>query len=108
MGGNKAWQGAVDGMSNAANRAHHENPGWIDSAYEFLCDFAKQTDGGFMVCDVVEAAKSPELGCDDPRAWGQIVRMAKRNGIIENIGFSYTRKGKAHSSPKAVWRSAKK
>jgi hypothetical protein len=62
-----------------------------------------------MACDVVEiAGKIPGLQCPDPRAWGEIILMAKRSCVIERAGFAYTRKGKAHASPKAVWRLAKR
>jgi hypothetical protein len=103
---NNNWDGAVAGMTAAAASADAKAPGWTERALSFLTEYAKDHPEGFMACDVVEASQgNPDLEPPDGRAWGAIVVIAKRKGVIAQFGFSYTRKGKGHPAPKSVWKA---
>lgn len=102
----QAWNGAIQGMTKAANHAECINEDWKDRALKFFLDFAKKQDGyPFMVCEVIASA-GPDLAAPDERAWGYVAQRAARQGLVVRCGYSLRTMGKSHSSPRAVWKLA--
>jgi hypothetical protein len=100
-----AWAGAEDGAERAAEHAERVEPGWNDTALNYVRVFAL-CHGEFQTEDVREYAE--DCGFDPPpdkRAWGSVALRAKRAGIIERVGYISTSRGPSHACPRAIWRT---
>jgi len=77
---------------------------WKVEAMDFLISFA--TYGKEFITEDVRIAsegKIPKI--KEERAWGQLMRLAAKNGIIQNTGRFGLMKGKqSHSGIKTLWR----
>jgi hypothetical protein len=79
---------------------------WTKEAYIFLLKFIKGKTEHFMIEDVRNFAEMN--GLESPkskRAWGIIAVTAKKQNLIENIGYCKVKNNKAHNTPAAVWKS---
>lgn len=86
------------GAEIAAARAEASRPGWESAALEQVRAFAKRR----------ERFTTEEIGLTipasaDPRASGNIMRLARVQGWIEADGYAPT--VSSHGSPKVRWRS---
>jgi hypothetical protein len=109
MGGNKNWQGALDGAAQAAQHANDVRADWRFLAMAFFISLARQKKAlgeTFLTEDVVEYAEndSSPLFAPDNRAWGSVAMQAKRLGVVESAGLAYSKKGGGHAAPRTVWK----
>jgi hypothetical protein len=98
-----AFAAASTGMSQAADAADRNIPGWTNMAFEFLVDFARSHDR-FISEDVSDASKKtnfPQPHTD--RAWGSVYRRAIKENIIIQDGIGRSRR--RHASVCPYWKS---
>lgn len=91
------------GMVLAAEHAEAVSPGWKESAYQFLRDFAR-THEKFISENVSDAHIA--AGLEQPptlKAWGSIYQKAAKAGLIARVGFEISRR--RHLSPTPLWAS---
>jgi len=95
-----------EGMVKAEKNANGRTMGWSDIALGFLKEFAEKNPR-FMAEDVREAAAKSNRVRTPPshRAWGGVIVRAKRDGIIENDGYSPVKNKTAHRANASVWKS---
>lgn len=96
-------QEARAGMARAMNHAESESPGWAETAYAFLREFAARATDGFISEDVSDASK--RAGMAQPptdRAWGAVYRRALAAGVIVRDGSGRSRRRHGSICPK--WR----
>lgn len=93
---------AKQGMIKAALNAENENEGWIKSAYDFLLKYSR-THKEFMCEDVREASEGIVPPPPTNRAWGAIIRQARKSGLIVKKGYRAVKNKKAHATPAALW-----
>lgn len=95
-----------DGMQRAADHAEAVKEGWGDTAYTYLCTYAR-TNHSFTTEDVRMAAeKAGDLAVPpDKRAWGSVVARAVRAGVLRRSGFVTARDPKVHCNNIALWQS---
>lgn len=66
---------------------------------------ARKWPDGFTTDDVL--ALSGDVGFHEPRAWGAVMRKARKAGICEPTGEQRTStSARCHARPKRVWRRA--
>ena len=94
-----------DGMRRAEEKAHKENPGWSEAAYEFLKGYA-EINPVFLAEDVRYASQGLEsLRAKNQRSWGSIFAKAAKDKIIYQDGYQKVKNVKAHATPAARWKS---
>jgi hypothetical protein len=88
----------------AADHADRVHDGWSDMALRAFREYA-ETHEMFATEDVIAA--SPQVpSAPDARAWGHIVRKAKREGmIVKSDRTRPTKHAHAHGRDVKVWRS---
>lgn len=99
------WDMAMEGAEAAAAHADREIFEWRDRALSMIQKYAN-THVIFLTEEV--RVWSYEQGLPvppDPRAWGSVVREAKRLEIIEQCGFAMVKVPPAHSRHMAQWKS---
>lgn len=100
-----AIEGREAGISQAADHAEREFPGWFEKAYGFLVSYIKQHDREFMTEDVRLAAEAAQVPPPpDNRAWGNVIREAAKIGVIVKRGFAPAKTG--HCRPMPLWSRA--
>lgn len=96
---------AEDGMKRATDHAEADHKGWKEEALRFLRRYC-ETHVDFLTEDLIDAARGivPASPCEGGgKAWGSVITTAKREGIIEKIGYRPART--SNLSPKPVWAS---
>ena len=80
------------------------NTDWQGIAYAFLKGFAS-TRPRFQCSDLREESKGvvPDHPQLDPRAWGQVVKRAAKNGLIRPLGYARTERRKSHGRAEQTW-----
>jgi len=89
----------------AGDRADRLNAQWTRTALQAVKTFAIVHGREFLAEDMREWSHAN--GVDDPpdqRAWGIVLRLAKREGFIVSAGFAAARS--SNGSPKVLWRAA--
>lgn len=88
-----------DGIARSAANSGDD---WQDAAFQCLQEYAKR-HGQFMTEDVrfdaAQLAAPPTA-----KAWGQVVRRAKKEGVIADSGTCGRAKS-SNLSPKPLWQS---
>ena len=96
-------QGLALGHASAEIAAAHAGSEWIRIALEAFLNFAKMRHS-FTTEQVREAF--PDLPLPpDKRAWGQVARLAKSEGIVESIGWVRANSPSVHGMVVTLWRS---
>ena len=95
-------QEAKAGIQKAEDSANQSVENWSELAYNFLKIYL-QHNHRFMVEDVRKACSGIVPDPPSQRAWGAIIRKAKKNGLISHIGYQNVTNVKAHSTPASVW-----
>jgi hypothetical protein len=97
------------GMQLALFNAEDKVPGWAASAMAFLEQFIKRYPQlKFQTEDVrrwayLNGLKNPP----NERAWGSVISSAKKDGLIQFVGYENVSNPRAHSTPASVWRSGR-
>jgi hypothetical protein len=93
---------ATDGASKAAAHAERVAPGWNQQASTALARYGAAL-GEFMTEDVrglaVEVPDPPDV-----RAWGAVIKDAKKAGLIRFERYAAQKATNCHGSLKAVWK----
>lgn len=83
--------------------AQKAGPEWYKAATDFLVKFATEHQL-WIAEDVTTVARSCLPEVEDERAWGHVIRMASRSGLIEKTGsWGY----RANGAPSVQWRLVK-
>lgn len=89
----------------AAEHAEAVVPGWGDGALRLVAEYARK-NRTFIIETVRLAAEAD--GYPMPphrRAWGGVAIAAKREGIVESIGYEMSTSPDANPTPVTKWRS---
>jgi hypothetical protein len=87
-----------DGIARAAE---HSGDDWQDAAFQCVASYAR-THAEFLTEDArLEARQLPPP--PDGRAWGAVMQRARREKIIERIGYKPAKS--SNLSPKPLWKS---
>ena len=92
------------GIKKAIDHANQVHENWGDKAFNYLKIYM-QHNREFMVEDVRELAEKAII--EQPpsnRAWGAVIRRAKKEGFIYHAGYRPVKNSKAHCTPASVWR----
>ena len=91
----QAYLHAISGASQI------ENP-WAKKAFTFLVTYSA-ANPSFTNEDlrIASAGKVPETG--DARAWGPVLRMAQKRGVIKKEGFKKGIMAQCHRGTKTLW-----
>lgn len=92
------------GIKQAIDHAEEVIPTWGEQAYKFFYNYAEK-NRVFMTEDVRMASEGIIEEPPSKRAWGAIVRKAKKNNIIEFSGFGKVSNPKAHQATASAWQS---
>lgn len=96
---------ATQGATRAAEKADRVTPQWSKTALAFVRSYAMVHER-FMTEDVRVAAEQEGIArAPDARAWGSVMLVAAREGIIRASGYAKQRAANCHGSPKTVWRA---
>ena len=90
-----------DGIRRAAEHADLCIPSWTDRALRFVRDYPESV---FRTEQV--RAWAHDAGLPLPpsaRAWGSVIVMAKKLGLIKFLRHENVSNPKAHSTPASVW-----
>jgi hypothetical protein len=95
--------GLAKGHAGAEIAAAHAGSEWTRMALEAFFEFAKEQQQ-FTTEQVREAF--PHLPRPpDKRAWGQVARLAKSEGIVESIGWVRADSPTVHGMVVTQWKS---
>jgi hypothetical protein len=98
--------GAVAGMATALGNAEANNPGWSGKAYSALVSYVRRLTPGETFESVTIRKQAEANGLPPPpdaRAWGAIVRAAKRAGLISEVGVAKSSDPVQHSGYVTLW-----
>lgn len=84
----------------AGNRAGIE---WKNKAYDAFVEYAKNHQTFTVEQVISDSFNVPNP--PDKRAWGSIAIKAKKNGIVENAGWTRSLNKNKHGIPVALWKS---
>lgn len=89
----------------AADHAERIDPGWKDDAFKAVCAFAARQGGEPFLAEDARAFAVAIGVCApvEPRAWGNIITRAKREGFITPAGYAPA--VSSRGSPKVLWRA---
>lgn len=76
---------------------------WSREAYEFLLNYIKSKDE-FMTEEVRFSSKGIIDDPSDDRAWGGVITLAKKSGLIEKKGYKQKKGEKCHRAIATVWK----
>jgi hypothetical protein len=97
----KAKENADHGIASASSHAEREYVAWVTRAVGFIKSYPSDT---FMVEQVRQYATAN--GLEEPpslRAWGAVIREARKEKIVKHAGYGNTTNPKAHRTPASVW-----
>jgi hypothetical protein len=87
----------------SSDRADRELGDWSDKALNLFLEFANSTSDPFLVEQARAYAEDNGLTPPpDARAWGHIVRSARRSEKIVSCGFALAKS--SNHSPKVLWK----
>ena len=90
------------GIAQALDNAELKTPSWKQQALEYVRRFPGSE---FMTEDVRAFAYWHGLPCPpSERAWGGVMVVACKEGMIERAGYSAVKNPNAHATPATVWR----
>lgn len=97
---------AQRGIDQAAAAADRRQRGWTEMAFEFVKLFALQNRGKqYIGHDIVRAScVRGIIQPENPKAWGQPIQRASREGLIKRVGFAPD--PNRHTNPVPLWESA--
>lgn len=87
-----------DGIARAAASS---GAAWQDKALASVAEYARTHD--LFLTESIRFALPQLEAPSDLRAWGQVMRRAAKEGLIERVGFA--RAKSSNLSPKPLWRS---
>lgn len=90
------------GIKIAVDHADEVSEKWSEVAYQFLLKFIK-SNKEFMTEQIRSASAGHVPEPPTTRAWGGIIVMAKKSGLIKRIGFQNVTNSKAHCTPASLW-----
>ena len=98
-----------EGMDAAVINANRHCNKWSERAYNVLIYFlTKSTTDTFMTEDL--RAFAVDMGLEEPpskRAWGSIIVKAKKEGLIEFMGYDQVNNPRAHKANAARWQAVR-
>lgn len=95
------------GIQRSVHNAQKMDVSWTKKAYSFLVKYAEK-HSTFMAEDVRLASEGIVPEPPSKRAWGYIFVMAKKEKLIESIGFKNVKNPKAHKTPATLWKVVEK
>lgn len=91
-----------DGAERAAQHADRVSMGWTEQACEAVARYAVRSSDPWLLEDARQYAELNGLSAPpDKRAWGQVVLLLKKRGLIHSAGFGMARS--SNGSPKVLW-----
>ncbi len=93
------------GISQSLDNADSKIDNWSNIAYSFLIYYSK-INKEYMAEDVRTASANIVPEPPSKRAWGGIFAKAKKNNLIERIGYGNVKNPNAHCTPATIWRTA--
>ena len=94
------------GIKRAVDHANQEQPRWAERAFNYLKEYARSNQT-FMTEQLrakVEATRA-DLIPPHARAWGGIIRKAKKANIIRSISLKQVTNPNAHCAIATLWGS---
>jgi len=91
-----------EGIKKSLEHADEKIENWSKSAYDFLKEFAK-SNKQFLVEDVRLASAGVVDEPPSKRAWGGVIVMARKNGVVKKIGYKEVSNPLAHRTPATLW-----
>lgn len=94
-----------EGILVSVLKADQVTEDWSIKAFSALKHFAQCNRGEFM-CEQVRQYAAAHLSLPEPpskRAWGAVMLMGAKEGIIKQTGYGKTKSASAHRTPAAVW-----
>lgn len=82
-------------------------PNWKHEAYLFFLGYIS-SHPEFMMEECRKASEGIIPQPPSNRAWGSIIVQAKKEGIIQRVGFRSVVNPKAHMAPCSVWKVVNK
>lgn len=89
-----------EGMRLSADHAESIEPGWSESAYRVLTDYARGR-ASFTSEDYRDHLAGIGFPVPVPKALGGVFQKAAKRGVIRRIGFGISRE--RHLSPCPLW-----
>lgn len=91
-----------EGIELSLNNADKATVGWKDDAMIHLLCYPIQE---FMAEDIRNFAYKHGLAKPpNERAWGGIIKKARKEGYISHVGYRSVKNAKAHKTPASVWK----
>jgi hypothetical protein len=91
-------------IQRGVDHADRVEPGWSDTAWDFLVGFLRDTDE-FMAEDVRAKASGLVPDPPDARAWGGVIRRAVKAGMLTRVGYGTKKAKNCHMQPITIWRT---
>jgi hypothetical protein len=94
-------------MNTATEHAEDEAPGWQDRARALLARFVAENPGAHFIAPEIRSWAQAR-GLDSPAsvyAWGNVLRMAHKEGAISPVGYSQHGDGTTNTQPVRVWKA---
>jgi len=92
------------GIKRAIDHANAVDPSWRERALEYLKAYPKHQ---FQVEEVRTWAEQQGFTAPPtPRAWGAVIRDAKKQNLVIHVGHRPTKNPKAHRALASVWEKA--
>jgi hypothetical protein len=94
------------GMKIASDHANAANEDWTRRAYQALMRFKLYGNREFTAEDARDWCERNTMlpKPPDPRAWGGVIAIALKNGMIERLGYVPAKMKHAHCCPKSLWK----
>lgn len=94
------------GIELAVDHAEQINPCWKEKAFEMFKEWLSGWPSGYMFL-MEDARQSLEVrGLPAPpslRAYGRIIQMAKKEGLIVHAGYKQVSNPRAHQANASLW-----
>lgn len=95
---------AEEGMDRSAGAQERHETGWADAAYACLCSYAAEHQE-FTVELLRAYAESNGLPPSNGSPWGNVVRRAIKDGVIQFAGYETSSNPSRHACPVKIWRA---
>lgn len=91
------------GMKRSLESAERVNPGWQEKAYWYFKYWIRYQKQPFKMESFREWCKDLIPEPPSLRAFGAIVRRAKKEGLIKHIDYTQTENPKSHQANCSLW-----
>ena len=95
---------ADEGILQSAGAQERRETGWAGAAYACLCSYAAEHNE-FTVELLRAYAESNGLPPSNGSPWGNVVRRAIKDGVIQFAGYETSSNPSRHACPVKIWRA---